>query len=221
MTLFTISVNVKHFFVHLNSAVFKVFVCENRKLFFLCLKHPLFQHYRKNPKWTAMWHSQMVKVAKHALSSKVFPHTCSLKHENCCLDTFNFCRVHVYKAKSLDCEIPVNPTFTHDTQVSVILLCSYLLQKRSHYWKAEYSVSKGQNRGFQKFQKCVIFLSKKTPKQIEIVFFSLKCSSYSFWSCLLKTNVKSEQYLIRYILPKYFFMEFAQKWSLNSKLLVV
>ena len=72
VTLVAISVNIKHFFVHLNYAVFKVFICENRKLPFLCLKHPLFKHLHKNPKWTAMRHSQMVNVAKHALSSKVF-----------------------------------------------------------------------------------------------------------------------------------------------------
>ena len=34
--------------------------------------HPLFQHLHKNPKWTALRHSQMVNVAKHALSSNVF-----------------------------------------------------------------------------------------------------------------------------------------------------
>ena len=54
MTLFTISVNIKHFFVRLNSAGFKIFICENRKLPILYLKHPLFQHLHKNPKWTAM-----------------------------------------------------------------------------------------------------------------------------------------------------------------------
>ena len=72
MTLFAISVNIKHFFVRLNSAVFKVFICINRKLPFLCLPHPLFKHLHTNPKWTAMRHSQMVNVAKYALSSKVF-----------------------------------------------------------------------------------------------------------------------------------------------------
>ena len=38
----------------LNSATFKVFICENRKLPVLCLKHPLFQHVHMNLKWTAM-----------------------------------------------------------------------------------------------------------------------------------------------------------------------
>ena len=57
----------------LNSAVFKVINCENRKLPFSCLKHPFcFQHLHKNPKWTAIRHSPMVNVAKHALSSKIF-----------------------------------------------------------------------------------------------------------------------------------------------------
>ena len=72
MTVYAISVIIKHFFVRLNSAVFKVFICENIKLPFSCLKHPSFQHLHKNKKWTAMRHSQMVNVAKHALSSKVF-----------------------------------------------------------------------------------------------------------------------------------------------------
>ena len=63
---------LKHFFLCLNSVVFKVFICENRKLSFLNLKHILFQHLHKNPKWTVMRHSQMVTVAKHTLSSKVF-----------------------------------------------------------------------------------------------------------------------------------------------------
>ena len=78
MTLFVSSVNIKHDFVHSNSAVFKVFICENRKQPFLCLKHPLCKHLHKNPKWTAMGHSQMVNVAKHALCSKVF-HPCPHK----------------------------------------------------------------------------------------------------------------------------------------------
>ena len=56
----------------LNAAVFKVFICGDRKLPFLCLNHPLFQHLHMNPTWTAMRHSQMVNVAKHALSSNVF-----------------------------------------------------------------------------------------------------------------------------------------------------
>ena len=72
MALFAISVNIKHFFVCLNSAVFKVFICENRKLPFLCLTHPLFQYFHMNPKRTAMRHSQIENVAKHALNSKVF-----------------------------------------------------------------------------------------------------------------------------------------------------
>ena len=77
MTLFAISVNTKHFFLRLNSAVFKVLICENRKLPFLCLKNLLFQHLHKNPKWTTMRLSQMVNVAKHALSSKVFSPLCT------------------------------------------------------------------------------------------------------------------------------------------------
>ena len=73
MTLFAISVNIKNFFMRLNSAVFMVFICENRKLpFFICVKHPLFQHLHKNLKWTAMRHSQTIKSAKQALSSNVF-----------------------------------------------------------------------------------------------------------------------------------------------------
>ena len=56
----------------LNSAVFKVIVCENRKLPFLCLKYSLLQYLHMNPKWTAMRHIQMVNVAKHTLSSNVF-----------------------------------------------------------------------------------------------------------------------------------------------------
>ena len=69
MTLFAISVNIKHFFMCLNSAVFKVSICENGKLPFLCLKHPLFQHLHMNPKWTAMRHSQMINVAKNTVST--------------------------------------------------------------------------------------------------------------------------------------------------------
>ena len=61
-----------NFFVRLNSAVFKVFICENRKLPILCLKHPLFHHLHKHQKWTAVRHHQMVNVAKHVLSSEVF-----------------------------------------------------------------------------------------------------------------------------------------------------
>ena len=72
MTLCAISVNIKYLFVRLNSAVFKVFICENRKLPSSCLKHPLFQHLQNNPKRTAVRHTHMVNVAKHALSSKVF-----------------------------------------------------------------------------------------------------------------------------------------------------
>ena len=71
MTLPAILDSIKQFFVRLNTAVLKVFICENRKLP-LCLKHPLIQHLQKNPKWTAMRHNQMVNVAKHALGSKVF-----------------------------------------------------------------------------------------------------------------------------------------------------
>ena len=71
MALFAISVNIKHFFVRLNSAVFTDFICENRKLPFLCLKHPLIQHFHKDTKWTAMRQSQVMNVAKHALGSKV------------------------------------------------------------------------------------------------------------------------------------------------------
>ena len=40
--------------MRLNFAVFKVLICENRKLSFLCLKHHLFQHLHKNPKID--WH---------------------------------------------------------------------------------------------------------------------------------------------------------------------
>ena len=72
VALFTISVNVKHFFMCLNSAVFKGFTCENGKLPVLCLKHPLFQHLHMNPKWTVKQHSQMVNIAEHALNSKLF-----------------------------------------------------------------------------------------------------------------------------------------------------
>ena len=72
MKRFAISVNTKQFFVRSNFAVFKVIICENRKLSFLCLKHLLFQHLHKNQKWTVMRLSQMVNVAKHALISKVF-----------------------------------------------------------------------------------------------------------------------------------------------------
>ena len=46
----SISVNIKHFFVRLNSAGFKVFICENRKLPFLWLKHPLIQHLFQEPR---------------------------------------------------------------------------------------------------------------------------------------------------------------------------
>ena len=73
MALFAISIKLKHFFMRLNSVVFKVFICENRKPPFLCLKHPLFQLLHKSPKWTAMRHSHMINVAKHALTNKVFP----------------------------------------------------------------------------------------------------------------------------------------------------
>ena len=59
MTLFAISVNIKHFFVRLNSAEPKVFICEKRKLPFLCLKH----HLHKNLKRTGMRHSQTVYFA--------------------------------------------------------------------------------------------------------------------------------------------------------------
>ena len=76
VTLFPISVSIKNFFMHLNSAVFMFFICENRKLaFFICVKHFLFQHnfvLHKNPKWTAMQHSQIINGAKHSLSSNVF-----------------------------------------------------------------------------------------------------------------------------------------------------
>ena len=49
MTVFAISINIKHFSMHLNSAVFKAFIHENRKLPFLCLMYPLFIHLHKNP----------------------------------------------------------------------------------------------------------------------------------------------------------------------------
>ena len=70
MTRFAISVNIKQFFMHLYSTVFKIFICENRKIPF-SLKHPLFQHLHKNLQWTAMRLSQMVNVAEHALSTTV------------------------------------------------------------------------------------------------------------------------------------------------------
>ena len=62
----------KTVFLAFNSGVFRDFICENRKLPLLCLKHPLFQQFHKNPKWPAIRHGQMLKVAKHAWSSKVF-----------------------------------------------------------------------------------------------------------------------------------------------------
>ena len=67
VALCVISVNLKHFLVCLNSAVFKVFISENRKLqSILCL------YLYMNQTWTAMRHRQMVNVAKDALNSKVF-----------------------------------------------------------------------------------------------------------------------------------------------------
>ena len=77
-----------------NSAVFKVFICENRKLPFLCLKHTLFQQLHMNPKWTATRHSQMVNVAKHALQQVIFnPVHSSMKIIDWIL--FYFCWVYV------------------------------------------------------------------------------------------------------------------------------
>ena len=67
---FAISDNINQIFVHLNSAVFKIFICENRKLPF-SLKHTLFQHLHKNLQWTAKRLSQMVNVAEHASSTTV------------------------------------------------------------------------------------------------------------------------------------------------------
>ena len=54
----------------LNSAVFKLFICENRKLPFLYLKHTLFQHLHMNPKWTKMHTSAFITVYS---SEQVWP----------------------------------------------------------------------------------------------------------------------------------------------------
>ena len=60
------------FFAHSNSVIFKVFICENRKLPLLCLKYCIIHHWHKNPKQFALPHSQMAHVSKHILDSNGF-----------------------------------------------------------------------------------------------------------------------------------------------------
>ena len=121
---FAISVNIKHVFVRLNSAVFKVFICENRKLTFLCLNiqlNVLLQHLHKNPKWTAMRHSHMVNVL--------------FKHEHNCLDTFYFCWVYKLHFHNFISPYRSNVYFLYKVMwimskldlMSTITLCSFSL----------------------------------------------------------------------------------------------
>ena len=74
---------------------FQCFICENSKLPFLWLKH-LFEHLRKNLKWTAMRHSQMVNVA-------LYFHPCSLKHENHCCWIFFYFFLSLYRCIVIFC----------------------------------------------------------------------------------------------------------------------
>ena len=84
----------KHFFVPLNSAVFKVLICENMKTTLLMFETSFVSTFAQEPKkWTAMRHSQMVNVAKHALHSKAFGPLFT-QAWNYCLDTFYFCWVY-------------------------------------------------------------------------------------------------------------------------------
>ena len=67
----SVSLFVNSIFHAFNFKNFQVFVCENWKLPFLGLKQ-LCRHLRKNLKWTALRHSQMINVSKHASGSNVF-----------------------------------------------------------------------------------------------------------------------------------------------------
>ena len=71
MTLFAILIHIKQIFMP--SVIFKVFICENRKLA-LCLKH-----LHKNLKWTTLPRSQMINVFRHASDTDVYPVYSSMK----------------------------------------------------------------------------------------------------------------------------------------------
>ena len=96
MTLFTISVNIKHISMCLNSAVFKLLSvktenCTSRVWSTLCF-NDCTRTQNRLPCDIAKWSTllNMHWEARHF-------HPCSLKHENYCLDTFYFCWVYNVK----------------------------------------------------------------------------------------------------------------------------
>ena len=131
MALFAISVYIKHFFVYLNSTVFKVFICENRKLPFLSLRHPLFS--------SCIWTQTGLpcNIAKRPMllnmhwAARYF-HPCSLKHENYCLEYFLF-------LLSIHFVCGNNSLYTGNSRFAILCfwqkINAFKNVKKSHYWR--------------------------------------------------------------------------------------